>query len=146
MLNLPRLGHVGLLSSYLISDSSTVYSYIISTGIVVITIAQVYSTKLKPEFCAILNPACSVSEACDSENQWQWSLLDLKLTCSRQSTIHQKPLIIIILDDFSQNGILSHSGILAKNCLAFATNVSIKQTISIVIICLSLMFKFKLNV
>ena len=36
--------------------------------LVVITTAQLHSTKSELRFCAGSNPACGVSEICDSEN------------------------------------------------------------------------------
>ena len=37
-------------------------------GVVVLTGAQVHSTKSELRFCAGANPACGVSESCDGEN------------------------------------------------------------------------------
>ena len=37
-------------------------------GVVVITTAQLHSTKFELKFCAVSNPACGVSEICDGEN------------------------------------------------------------------------------
>ena len=42
-------------------------------GVVVITAAQLHSTKLELRFCAVSNPARGVSEIRDSEGLWQWS-------------------------------------------------------------------------
>ena len=37
-------------------------------GVVVITIAQLYSTKPELSFCAVSNPACSMSDIRDGED------------------------------------------------------------------------------
>ena len=45
-------------------------------GVVVITPAQLHSTKPELRFCAGSNPACGVSEICDGEDLRQWSQLE----------------------------------------------------------------------
>ena len=67
-------------------------------GVVVITTAQLHSTKPELRLCAGSNPA--VSEIRDGENFWQWSRLEIRLNTFRRSTIPQKQFIIIITDDF----------------------------------------------
>ena len=66
-------------------------------GVVVITTAQLHSTKL---FCAGSNPARNVSEIRDDEDLWQWSRLEIRLNTFRRSTIPQKQFFIIITDNF----------------------------------------------
>ena len=66
-------------------------------GVVVITTAQLHSTK---PFCAGSNPARGVSEIRDDEDLWQWSRLEIRLNTFRRSTIPQKQFIIIITDHF----------------------------------------------
>ena len=66
-------------------------------GVVVISTAQLHSTKLELRFCAGSNPARGVSEICDGENLWQWSQLEIRLNAFRRSTIPQKQIIIIII-------------------------------------------------
>ena len=92
-------------------------------GVVVITTAQLYSTKpelrlpdnmtvapwcsgchycklysTKPElrFCAGSNPAPNVWEIRDGEDLWQWYRLKISLNAFRRSTIPQKQLISFI--------------------------------------------------
>ena len=55
-------------------------------GVVVITAAQLHSTKSELRFCAGSNPACGVSEICDGENFWQWSRLEIR--CKRLSSVN----------------------------------------------------------
>ena len=45
----------------------------------VITTAQLYSTKPKLRFCAGSNPAHGVSEIRDDQDLWQWSRLKIRL-------------------------------------------------------------------
>ena len=66
-------------------------------GVVVITTAQLHSTKLEIRFCVGLNPACGVSEIRDAEDLWQWSWLKIRLNVFRRSTMPQKQFIIIII-------------------------------------------------
>ena len=58
-------------------------------GVVVITTAQLHSTKPELRFCAGSNPARGVSEIRDGEDLWQWSRLEIKLNAFRWSTIPQ---------------------------------------------------------
>ena len=77
-----------------------VYYVIISMwrrGVVVITTAQLHSTKPELRFCAGSNLPRGVSEIRDGEDLWQWSRLELRLNAFRRSTISQKQLIIIII-------------------------------------------------
>ena len=60
----------------------------------VITTAQLHSTKPELRFCASSNP---VSEIRDGEDLWQWSRLEIRLNAFRRSTILQKQFIIIII-------------------------------------------------
>ena len=69
-------------------------------GVVVITTAQLHSTKSELRFCAGSNPARGVSEIRDGEDLWQWSRLEIKLNTFRRSTIGQKQFIIIIIKEF----------------------------------------------
>ena len=59
-------------------------------GVVVVTPAQLHSTKPELRFCPSLNPACGASEIRDGEDLWQWSWLELRLNSFRWSTIPQK--------------------------------------------------------
>ena len=65
-------------------------------GVVVITTAQLHSTKPELRFCTGSNSARGVSEICNGEDLWQWSQLEIRLNSFRQSTIPQKQFIIII--------------------------------------------------
>ena len=66
-------------------------------GVMVITTAQLHSTKPKLRLCAGSNPARGVSEIRDGEDLWQWSRLEIRLNVFRRSTIPQKQFIIIII-------------------------------------------------
>ena len=48
-------------------------------GVVVITTAQLYSTKPELTFCAGSNPAHGVSEIWDGDDLWQWSWVKIRL-------------------------------------------------------------------
>ena len=63
----------------------------------VITTAQLHSTKPKLRFCADSDPAPGVSEICDGEDLSQWSRLGIRLNTFRRLTIPQKQFIIIII-------------------------------------------------
>ena len=62
----------------------------------VITTAQLPSTKPELRFCSVSNPARGVSEICDGENLWEWPWLEIRLNAFRLSTIPQKQSIVII--------------------------------------------------
>ena len=51
-------------------------------GVVVITTAQLHSSKPELRFCAGSNPARGVSEIRDGEGLWQWSRLEKRLRLS----------------------------------------------------------------
>ena len=70
---------------------------VLSLLLVVITTAQVHSTKPELRFCAGSNPARRVSAIRDGEDLWQWSRLEIRLNAFRRSTIPQKQFIIIII-------------------------------------------------
>ena len=48
-------------------------------GVMVITTAQLHSTKPELRFCAGSNLASGVSEIRDGEDLWQWSWLEIRL-------------------------------------------------------------------
>ena len=62
----------------------------------VITIAQLRSTKPELRFCAGSSHARGVSDIRNGQNLWQWSLLEIRLNAFRWSTIPPKQFIIII--------------------------------------------------
>ena len=66
-------------------------------GVVVITTAQLHSTKPELRFCASSSSANGVSEIHNGEDLWQWSQLEIKLYAFCQSTIPHKQFIIIII-------------------------------------------------
>ena len=74
--------------------------------IVVITTAQLHWTKPELRFYAGSNLAHNLSEICDGEDLWQWSLLEIRLNNFHRSTVSPKQFIIIIkvkkLNLFSQ--------------------------------------------
>ena len=60
----------------------------------VITNAQLHSTKPELRFCTGSNPACGVSEIRNGKNLWQWSQLEMRLNTFRRSTIPPKQFIM----------------------------------------------------
>ena len=72
----------------------TLYQY---RGVVVITTAQLNSTKSEFRFCAGSNPARGVSEIRDGEDLRQSSQLEIRLNAFRRSTIPQKQFTIFII-------------------------------------------------
>ena len=65
-------------------------------GVVVITTAQLYSTKPEIRFCPGSNPARGLSEIRDGEDLWQWSRVEIRLDAFPRSTIPQNQFIIFI--------------------------------------------------
>ena len=61
--------------------------------VVVITTAQLHSSKPELRFCAGSNPARGVSDICDGEDLWQWSRIEIRLNAFRRSTTLQKQFI-----------------------------------------------------
>ena len=77
-------------------------------GVVVITAAQLHSTKPELRFCTGSNPARGVSMIDDGEDLWQWSRLEIRLNAFRWSTKPQKQFIIIIIIITSSKKIKKH--------------------------------------
>ena len=75
---------------------NTRYTRLWRRGVVVITTAEIHSTKPELRFCAGSNRAGDVSEIGDGEGLWQWSRLEIRLKAFCRSTIPQKQFIIII--------------------------------------------------
>ena len=71
--------------------------YTSEDGVVVITTAQLHSTKSKLRLCAGSNPPRGGLEIRDGEDLRQWSRLEIRLNAFRRSTIPQKQFIIIII-------------------------------------------------
>ena len=65
----------------------------------VITTAQLHSTKAELRLYAGSNPTRGVSEIRDGEDLWQWSRLEIRLNAFRGSTIPHKQFIIIIYSE-----------------------------------------------
>ena len=65
--------------------------------VMVITTAQLHSTKPELRFCTGSNSARSMSEIHNDEDLWQWSWLEIRLNAFRWSSIPQKQFIIIII-------------------------------------------------
>ena len=65
-------------------------------GVVIITTAQLHSTKPELRFCTGSNLARDKLEICNAEDLWQQSQLEIRLNTFHWSTIPQKQLIIII--------------------------------------------------
>ena len=61
------------------SGGAIVVVWWLRLGVVVITTAQLHSTKSKVRFCAGSNPVGGVLEIRVSEDIWQWSRLEIKL-------------------------------------------------------------------
>ena len=66
-------------------------------GVVIITSAQLHSTKSELRFCAGSKPARGLSVIRNGEDLWQWSRLEIRLNVFCRSTIPQKQFIIIII-------------------------------------------------
>ena len=66
-------------------------------GVVVITTAQLHSTKPGLRFWAGSNPARGVLEICNGADLWQCSQLKIRLNTFIRSTIPQKQFFIIII-------------------------------------------------
>ena len=76
----------------------------------VITTAQLHSTKPELRFCAGSNPVCGVLEIRHGGDLWQWSQLETRLNAFHQPTIPQKQfiiIIIIIIIIFEKDGVFS---------------------------------------
>ena len=58
----------------------------------VITTAQLHSSKPELRFSAGSNQARGVSEIRDSQDLWQWSRLEIRLNAFRRLTMPQKPV------------------------------------------------------
>ena len=63
-------------------------------GVMVITTAQLHSTKSELRLCAGSGPARGVSGIRYGEGIWQWSQLEIRLRAFRRSTIPQGQFII----------------------------------------------------
>ena len=61
----------------------------------IITTAQLHSTKPELRFCTGSNPARSVSEIRSGEDLWHWSWLEIRLNGFRWSTIPQNNLLLL---------------------------------------------------
>ena len=61
----------------------------INRVVVVITTAQLHSTKSEIRFCTRSNPVHGVSEIRNGENLWQWSPLEIRLNVFRRPTVPQ---------------------------------------------------------
>ena len=62
-------------------------------GVVVITTAQICSTKHELRFCAGSSPAPGMLKIFDGEDPWWWSRLEIRLNAFCLSTIPQKQFI-----------------------------------------------------
>ena len=104
--------HVNSLS-YKISSKSKPYAGAVALwcrAVVVITTAQLHSTKPELMFCAGSNLAHGMSEICGDVDLGQWSWLEIRLNTFCWSTIPQKQFIIIIMTKLV---------ILSLKCLTF---------------------------
>ena len=61
--------------------------HVLCCGLVVISTAQLHSTKPELWFCADSVPAFVVLENCDCKNLWQWSQWEIRLNALCRSTI-----------------------------------------------------------
>ena len=71
--------------------------WVTNETVVVITTAQLHSTKPELRFCAGSNPARGVPENRNGEDLWHWSRLEIRVNAIRRSTIPQKQFTIIII-------------------------------------------------
>ena len=102
---------IRILKSVINSTPRCHYTTVPRCGVVVISTAQLHSTKPEVRFCAGSNPAHGSSEIYDGEDLWQWSWLKIKVNASSRSTIPQKQFIIIISSSSSSSSssIISNS-------------------------------------
>ena len=70
----------------------TFLSLLLCSCVVVITAAQLHSTKSEIRFCIDWNPTCGVLEIYDDEILWQWPRLEIRLNTFRRSNIPQNNL------------------------------------------------------
>ena len=86
--------HLGAIS---LTQSKKIQKVQWRRGVLVITIAQIHSTKLQLMFCADSNLLHGVSDIRYREDFWQWSRLKIRLNAFCRSIIPQKQFIIIII-------------------------------------------------
>ena len=86
--------HLGAIS---LTQSKKIQKVQWRRGVLVITIAQIHSTKLQLRFCADSNLLHGVSDIRYREDFWQWSRLKIRLNAFCRSIIPQKQFIIIII-------------------------------------------------
>ena len=96
---------------------------IVVPWLVVITTAQLHSTKPKLRFCAGSNPARCMSEIRNGEELWQWSRLEIRLNAFCWSTIPQKQFIIIYLSSSQSTKCNSLGKFLWSFLFWFSTNL-----------------------
>ena len=99
-------GGSGLPMIYWNIDFFTLYQHMFElNGVVVISTAQLHSTKSELRFCAGSNLACSMSVIRDGEDLWQRSQLEIRLNAFHWLTIPQKQLIIIFMNKLADEWI-----------------------------------------
>ena len=76
------------------------FPHVFLRSVVVITTAQLHSSKSELRFCTGSNPAGGVTEIHDGEFLWQWFWLAIRLNAFCQWTIPQKQFVIIIIISF----------------------------------------------
>ena len=69
-----------------------VQTFWVELVLLVVTTAQLHSTKPELRFCTCSSPALSVLEIHDGEDLWQWSQLEIWLNAFRLSTKPQKTI------------------------------------------------------
>ena len=77
-----------MITKFFVAQLKTFFSW--CCGVLVITTAQLHTTKPELRFCAGSNPARGMSEICNGEDLWQWSLLEIRLNAFHLSTIPQE--------------------------------------------------------
>ena len=92
----------------------------------VVTTAQLHSTKTELRFCAGSNPARSVSEIRNGEDLGQWSRQKIRLNAFRRSTIPQKQFIIIIIITILKRLLSSYRKTLFRKITSWVTKLSEK--------------------
>ena len=97
-------------------------------GVVLITTAQLHSTKAELRFHAGSNPAHGMSEICNGEDFWQWSQLDIRLKAFCWSTTAQKYFINTSLLHFGKSLIDLSFLCSSKPCATSFTLVIVSPT------------------
>ena len=132
----------------------TVFGFYWRCGVVVITTAQLHSSKSELRFCAGSYPACGMSEIRDGEDLWQMSWLEIGYVF-RQSTIpknNSSPSVLranvsmFFISFFSFEFICSRFAVIFdRNCEVSQVLECLENIFKIFIFCFSFSFSFSIS-